>query len=122
MTMISAHSRGGVNKLSGIDTGLICTLAEKLMTTTAKDIRSCDLLLLGVPAPGWRSRPSPKEADWWQDYCGAGVQLHRRRDRSRKGRAGMARRYPCTGQFVTVPGGSYARMRSVPPEALTAHC
>lgn len=31
--------REEVNKLSGIDTGLICTLAEKLMTTTAKDIR-----------------------------------------------------------------------------------
>lgn len=29
--------REEVNKLSGIDTGLICTLAEKLMTTTAKD-------------------------------------------------------------------------------------
>lgn len=31
--------REEVNKLSGIDTGMICTLAEKLMTTTAKDIR-----------------------------------------------------------------------------------
>nr|WP_024965250.1 TssA family type VI secretion system protein [Pantoea sp. IMH] len=31
--------REEVNKLSGIDTGLICTLAEKLLTTTAKDIR-----------------------------------------------------------------------------------
>ena len=31
--------REEVNKLSGIDTELICTLAEKLLTTTAKDIR-----------------------------------------------------------------------------------
>lgn len=31
--------REEVNKLSGINTGLICTLAEKLLTTTAKDIR-----------------------------------------------------------------------------------
>ena len=31
--------REEVNKLSDIDTGLICTLAEKLLTTTAKDIR-----------------------------------------------------------------------------------
>lgn len=31
--------RDEINKLSGIDTGLICTLAEKLLTTTAKDIR-----------------------------------------------------------------------------------
>ncbi|WP_394547479.1 type VI secretion system protein TssA [Pantoea ananatis] len=31
--------REEVNKLSGIDTGLICTLAEKLLTSTAKDIR-----------------------------------------------------------------------------------
>ncbi|WP_230492942.1 type VI secretion system domain-containing protein [Martelella alba] len=32
------RTREGVNKLSGIDTGLICTFAEKLLTTTAKDI------------------------------------------------------------------------------------
>ncbi len=31
--------REEVNKLSGINTGLICTLAEKLLTGTAKDIR-----------------------------------------------------------------------------------
>ena len=31
--------REEVNKLSGIDTALICTLSEKLLTTTAKDIR-----------------------------------------------------------------------------------
>jgi len=31
--------REEVNKLSGIDTGLICTLAEKLLATTAKDTR-----------------------------------------------------------------------------------
>lgn len=31
--------REEVNKLSGIDTELICTLAERLLTTTAKDIR-----------------------------------------------------------------------------------
>jgi len=31
--------REEVNKLSGIDTGLICTLAEKLLTGIAKDIR-----------------------------------------------------------------------------------
>lgn len=31
--------REEVNKLSGADTELICTLAEKLLTTTAKDIR-----------------------------------------------------------------------------------
>lgn len=31
--------REEVNQLSGIDTGLICTLAEKLLTTVTKDIR-----------------------------------------------------------------------------------
>lgn len=31
--------REEVNKLSGIDTGLICELAEKLLTTTCKDLR-----------------------------------------------------------------------------------
>lgn len=31
--------REEINKLSGINTGLICTLAEKLLTGTAKDIR-----------------------------------------------------------------------------------
>lgn len=31
--------REEVNKLSGVDTGLICALGEKLLTTTAKDIR-----------------------------------------------------------------------------------
>ncbi|MEG6214932.1 type VI secretion system protein TssA [Enterobacter quasihormaechei] len=31
--------REEVNKLSGIDTGLICQLAEKLLTTVAKDVR-----------------------------------------------------------------------------------
>jgi hypothetical protein len=31
--------REEVNKLSGIDTGLICQLAEKLLTSAAKDIR-----------------------------------------------------------------------------------
>ncbi len=44
--------REEVNKLSGIDTGLICTLAEKLLTTTAKRYPHCDLLLLGAIAPG----------------------------------------------------------------------
>lgn len=31
--------REEVNKLSGIDTGLICQLAEKVLTTEAKDVR-----------------------------------------------------------------------------------
>ena len=31
--------REEVNKLSGIDTGLICTLSEKLLTSTCKDLR-----------------------------------------------------------------------------------
>jgi type VI secretion system protein VasJ len=75
--------REEVNKLSGIDTGLICTLAEKLLTTTAKDIR-VDLLLLGASAPGRRSRFAEGLellAGLLQRY---GTQLHPQRERSRK--------------------------------------
>ncbi|NYY79831.1 hypothetical protein DMH17_09975 [Raoultella planticola] len=39
MTRIFSVSAKRSTNLSGINTGLICTLAEKLLTGTAKDIR-----------------------------------------------------------------------------------
>ncbi|HEY2455528.1 MAG TPA: type VI secretion system protein TssA [Scandinavium sp.] len=76
--------REEVNKLSGIDTGLICQLAEKLLTTTAKDIRVATYYC-------WARLHQDGEAGFaeglellaglLQRY---GAQLHPQRDRSRK--------------------------------------
>lgn len=76
--------REEVNKLSGIDTGLICRLAEKLLTTTAKDIRVATYYC-------WARLHQDGEAGFaeglellaglLQRY---GTQLHPQRERSRK--------------------------------------
>ena len=76
--------RDEINKLSGIDTGLICTLAEKLLTTTAKDIRIATCYC-------WARLHRDGEAGFaeglellaglLQRY---GAQLHPQRERSRK--------------------------------------
>lgn len=76
--------REEVNKLSGIDTGLICQLAEKLLTTTAKDIRI-------VTCYCWARLHQDGEtgfAEGLELLAGMlqrfGNQLHPQRDRSRK--------------------------------------
>jgi type VI secretion system protein VasJ len=76
--------REEVNKLSGIDTVLICTLAEKLLTNVAKDIRVATYYC-------WARLHQDGEAGFaeglellaglLQRY---GMQLHPQRDRSRK--------------------------------------
>ena len=76
--------REEVNKLSGIDTGLICTLAEKLMTTTAKDIRVATYYCwarLHQDGEAGFAEGLELVAGLLQRY---GMQLHPRRDRSRK--------------------------------------
>lgn len=76
--------REEVNKLSGIDTGLICTLAEKLLTTTAKDIRIaiyyCWARLHQDGETGF-AEGLELLAGLLQRY---GAQLHPQRERSRK--------------------------------------
>jgi type VI secretion system protein VasJ len=76
--------REEVNKISGIDTGLICTLAEKLLTTTAKDIRIATYYC-------WARLHQDGEtgfADGLELLAGLlqryGTQLHPQRERSRK--------------------------------------
>lgn len=76
--------REEVNKLSGIDTGLICTLAEKLLTTAAKDIRVATYYC-------WARLHQDGEAGFAEGLellAGLlrryGMQLHPQRDRSRK--------------------------------------
>lgn len=76
--------REEVNKLSGIDTGLICTLAEKLLTTTAKDIRVATYYC-------WARLHQDGEtgfAEGLELLAGLvqlyGTQLHPQRERSRK--------------------------------------
>lgn len=76
--------REEVNKLSGINTGLICTLAEKLLTGTAKDIRVATYYC-------WARLHQDGEAGFaeglellaglLQHY---GTKLHPQRERSRK--------------------------------------
>lgn len=76
--------REEINKLSGIDTVLICTLAEKLLTTTVKDIRIATYYC-------WARLHQDGEAGFaeglellaglLQRY---GMQLHPQRERSRK--------------------------------------
>ncbi|MGL4203953.1 MAG: type VI secretion system protein TssA, partial [Enterobacter roggenkampii] len=76
--------REEVNKLSGIDTVLICTLAEKLLTNVAKDIRVATYYC-------WARLHQDGEAGFaeglellaglLQRY---GMELHPQRDRSRK--------------------------------------
>ncbi|HAT1648204.1 TPA: type VI secretion system protein TssA [Raoultella planticola] len=76
--------REEVNKLSGIDTGLICTLAERLLTTTAKDIRIaiyyCWARLHQDGETGF-AEGLELLAGLLQRY---GAQLHPQRERSRK--------------------------------------
>ncbi|EBU4617861.1 type VI secretion system protein TssA, partial [Salmonella enterica] len=76
--------REEVNKLSGADTELICRLAEKLLTTTAKDIRV-------VTYYCWAKLHREGEqglAEGLELLAGLlerfGTQLHPQRDRSRK--------------------------------------
>jgi len=76
--------REEVNKLSGADTELICRLAEKLLTTTAKDIRIATYYC-------WAKLHREGEkglADGLELLAGLldrfGSQLHPQRDRSRK--------------------------------------
>lgn len=62
--------REEVNKLSGADTDLICSLVEKLLSNTAKDIRVATYYI-------WARLQRRGKADWpmglscWQDYCNA---------------------------------------------------
>lgn len=76
--------REEVNKLSGIDTGLICTLAEKLLKTTAKDNRIatyyCWARLHQDGETGF-AEGLELVAGLLQRY---GTQLHPQRERSRK--------------------------------------
>ncbi|NYS28411.1 type VI secretion system protein TssA [Pantoea sp. WMus005] len=76
--------REEVNKLSGIDTALICQLAEKLLTTTALDIRVATYYC-------WARLHQDSEAGFAEGLellAGMlqhfGTQLHPQRDRSRK--------------------------------------
>jgi predicted component of type VI protein secretion system len=62
--------REEVNKLSGIDTGLICTLAEKLLTTTAKDIRIATYYCW-ARCTRTVKQALPKGLNCWRDYCSA---------------------------------------------------
>lgn len=54
--------REEVNKLSGANTELICQLAEKLLTTTAKDIRVATYYCWAKVSKGW-----PKDSSCWLD-------------------------------------------------------
>lgn len=76
--------REEVNKLSGIDTGLICQLAEKLLTSAAKDIRVATYYC-------WARLHQDGEAGFAEglELLGGllqryGRQLYPQRDRSRK--------------------------------------
>lgn len=76
--------REEVNKLSGIDTGLICELAEKLLITTSKDLRVITFYV-------WARLHQDGEAGFAEgiELLAAmlerfGARLHPRRDRSRK--------------------------------------
>ena len=76
--------REEVNKLSGTDTGLICTLAEKLLTSTAKDIRIATYYCwarLNQDGETGFAEGLELLAGLLQRY---GMQLHPQRDRSRK--------------------------------------
>ncbi len=76
--------REEVNKLSGTDTGLICTLAEKLLTSTAKDIRIVTCYCWArLHQDGENGFAEGLEllAGLLQHY---GTQLHPQRERSRK--------------------------------------
>lgn len=76
--------REEVNKLSGIDTGLICQLAEKLLTSTCKDLRVITFYV-------WARLHQDGESGFAEgiELLAAmlerfGSQLHPQRDRSRK--------------------------------------
>ncbi|RSK65152.1 type VI secretion system protein TssA [Enterobacter huaxiensis] len=76
--------REEVNKLSGIDTVLICTLAEKLLTNTAKDIRIATYYCwarLHQDGEAGFAEGLELLAGMLQRY---GAQLHPQRERSRK--------------------------------------
>ncbi|WP_392433440.1 type VI secretion system protein TssA [Yersinia sp. HM-2024] len=76
--------REEVNKLSGIDTALICQLAEKLLTTTAQDIRVATYYCwarLHQEGEAGLAEGLELLARMLQHF---GTQLHPQRDRSRK--------------------------------------
>mgnify|MGYP002765619724 FL=1 len=76
--------REEVNKLSGIDTGLICTLTEKLLTTITKDVRIATYYCWArLHQDGETGFAEGLEllAGLLQRY---GAQLHPQRERSRK--------------------------------------
>ncbi|MTH48783.1 type VI secretion system protein TssA [Intestinirhabdus alba] len=76
--------REEVNRLSGIDTELICTLAEKLLTTVSKDLRAVTFYIwarLHKDGESGLAEGLELLAGILQRY---GAQLHPQRDRSRK--------------------------------------
>ena len=76
--------REEVNKLSGIDTALICQLTEKLLTTTAQDIRVATYYCwarLHQDGEAGLAEGLELLAGMLQHF---GTQLHPQRDRSRK--------------------------------------
>ncbi|NUU64713.1 type VI secretion system protein TssA [Enterobacteriaceae bacterium BIT-l23] len=76
--------REEVNQLSGIDTGLICTLAEKLLTQTSKDIRVVTFYIwarLHQDGEEGLAQGLTLLAGMMQRF---GAQLHPQRERSRK--------------------------------------
>lgn len=76
--------REEVNKLSGIDTGLICQLAEKLLTSVCKDLRVVTFYIWArLHQDGERGLAEGLEL-LAAMLARFGTQLHPRRDRSRK--------------------------------------
>ncbi len=73
--------REEVNKISGVDTELICQLAEKLLTQTCKDLRVITFTcgrLQRMAKPVWR-----RALRCWRRASGLGL-LHPQRERSCK--------------------------------------
>lgn len=76
--------REEVNKLSGIDTGLICQLAEKLLTSVCKDLRVVTFYIWArLHQDGERGLAEGLEL-LAAMLARFGTQLHPQRDRSRK--------------------------------------
>lgn len=106
--------REEVNKLSGADTELICRLAEKLLTTTAKDIRVATYYC-------WARLHREGEqglAEGLELLAGLidrfGTQLHPQRDRSRKAALEWLAGSRMTDSLSLYPE-VVRKMRCVPP-------
>lgn len=105
--------REEVDKLSGVDTALICTLAEKLLTSVSKDLRVITFYIWSrLHQDGEKGLAEGLEllAAMLQNF---GARLHPQRDRSRKSALEWLGSRRVTDSLSRFPGGDLDIMQRI---------